>query len=123
VVILFVGVAIALFGYLRSSRPFVRTTGLIVESAPVGGMKSTIWRIVDYTYTVAGHAYTGQSVVPNSWGHSAPVEVDRELPVYFVSLDPDVSYAFDPPTAPPWIMGGLIPVLLGSVIILFTWRS
>jgi hypothetical protein len=121
--IVLIGIGLAVFGYLRSSQPFASTSGVITESAALGGMKSSIWRTIRYTYRVAGRDYAGQATVRNSLAHDAVYQVGRDLRVFFVSSAPARSYAFDPPMALPWIAGGSVLALLGCITLFFAWNA
>lgn len=117
------GIFIAMFGYLRSVQPLTPTTGVITESAMLGGMKSSIWRNIHYTYRVASRKYAAQATVKNSLAHDAPYRVGAELPVFFVSSAPERSYAFGPPMALPWVTCGTVLVLIGGIIVFFAWNA
>ncbi len=103
-IVVAVGISIGVFGYLRSTQSLTRATGVITESAMLGGMKSSIWRTILYTYRVAGRDYAGQATVRNSLAHDAVYRVGRDLPVFLVSSAPERSYAFGPPVTyrGPW---------------------
>ncbi len=89
----------------------------------LGGMKSSIWRTIHYTYRVAGRDYAGQAAVRNSLAHDAVYRVGRDLPVFFVSSAPERSYAFGPPVTLPWTVGGTILFLVGGIILFFAWNA
>ena len=118
-----IGIGLAVFGYLRASQPFTSTSGVVTESAGLGGMKSSMWRTIRYTYRVAGRDYAGQATVRNSPAHDAVYQVGRDLRVFFVSSAPARSYAFDPPMALPWIAGGSVLALVGCIILFFAGNA
>ena len=122
-IVVFLGCVIALFGYLRSSQPLSRTSGIITESTALSGMKSSMWRTVVYAYTVADQNYQGQSTVRNSLAHDASYQIGNSLPIFFVTSAPERSFAFSPPTALPWFLGSTLLVLLGGIIAYFAWTA
>ena len=122
-IVVLIGIGIALFGYFRAAQELTPTTGVITQSTALGGLKSSIWRNIHYTFRVAAREYVGQATVKNSLAHDEAYQVGRELPVFFVASAPERSYAFGAPVALPWVVGGTILILVGSIIVFFTWTA
>ena len=121
--VILTGMAIAIFGYLRAAQPLTHAPGIITEAAATGGYKSSVWLTVHYKYQVSGRDYAGHAFVRNLLVSDAPYQPGREIPVFFVSSTPERSYAFERPMALPWILGGTILVMVGGIILFFSWNA
>ena len=97
------------------------TDGVIVDSVAISGA----WhrRLITYEYTAYGVRHPAQRVF--GWGPSIPAtfyEVGQNFPVYFVTDDPDSSYAPWPPGRTVFFVFALTFAALGITVTVFAWR-
>jgi hypothetical protein len=97
------------------------TDGIIVESVAVSGA----WhrRLITYEYIAYGVRHRGQRLFGR--GRSIPAsfyEVGQKFPVYFVTDEPDSSYAPWPPSRTVFVVFAIMFGTLGITVTWFAWR-
>ena len=118
---LLVGCLFGVVGALWQVPHVTRTDGVITESVALAGALHT--RLITYEYTAYGMRHRGQRLF--GWGRSIPAsfyEVGQSFPVFFVTDNPDSSYAPWPPGRTVFVVFAVGFGALGITVILFAWR-
>jgi hypothetical protein len=92
-------IVVGIAGYIRGNAVFAPTTGRITHVELASNYYGPGPRVLGYTYTVAGSEYSGQGTVRYSLRQDDSLQVGREIPLFYDSSHPAVSYPFSPRVA------------------------
>jgi hypothetical protein len=120
-VLLAMGVGVA--GYMGAPASLVQTTGRVTHVELASADYGPGPRVLNYRYTVGAIEYSGQGILRYSTWQDDSLQTGREVPVFYDSLHPAVSYPLSPPSRIYWIGAALSLAAFGLTAIIWGWRD